>query len=111
SDTKLQIVMLANAVARKFPDVFSNAVNPGWVATKMGGFYAPDNLQQGAETQSWLAVSNDPEARVSGRYFFHKKEKYHLPAADDVLLQDKFLSMCEQISGVTFPKAWYAEQI
>lgn len=105
SDTKLQIVLLAKAVARKFPGVFSNAVNPGWVPTKMGGAYALDSLREGAETQAWLAVSDDPAAKVSGRYFFHKKEKYYLPAADDVSLQDKFISMCEQISGVVFPKA------
>jgi NAD(P)-dependent dehydrogenase (short-subunit alcohol dehydrogenase family) len=103
SDSKFHAVMLAMAVARKWPDVYSNSVNPGWVPTKMGGRGAPDDLDQGAETQTWLAVSNDEKAKVSGRYFFHKKEARHRPEAADVALQDKFLTLCEQITGVHFP--------
>jgi hypothetical protein len=91
------------AVARKWPGVFSNAVNPGWVPTKMGGKDAPDNLEKGAETQAWLAVSDDKEAKVSGRYFFHLKEKYFRPEAADPVVQEKFLILCEEISGVGFP--------
>lgn len=37
SDTKLHDVLLAFAVARHWPHVLSNALEPGWVATKMGG--------------------------------------------------------------------------
>ncbi|MBD3287415.1 SDR family NAD(P)-dependent oxidoreductase, partial [candidate division KSB1 bacterium] len=51
SDSKLHVVMLSMAVARKWRGVYSNAVNPGWVPTKMGGRGAPDNLQKGYETQ------------------------------------------------------------
>ena len=104
SDSKLHVVILSKAIARKWPDVFSNAVNPGWVPTKMGGRGAPDNLDKGYETQSWLAVSNDEEAKVSGRYFFHKRQKNYLPEADDIQLQEKFLELCEQYSGVRFPE-------
>lgn len=103
SDTKLHDVILALAVARKWKDVFANAVNPGWVPTKMGGRGAPDSLEKGVETQVWLAVSNDSEAKVSGRYFHHKHQSRCLPAAEDVAVQEKFLSLCEQISGVHFP--------
>jgi NAD(P)-dependent dehydrogenase (short-subunit alcohol dehydrogenase family) len=103
SDSKLHDVILAMAVARKWPDVFSNAVNPGWVPTKMGGRGAPDNIEDGVETQAWLAVSNDKEAKVSGRYFYHRREKYFLPAAGDSAVQEKFLALCEEISGVAFP--------
>jgi NAD(P)-dependent dehydrogenase (short-subunit alcohol dehydrogenase family) len=102
SDSKLHDVILTMAVARKWPDVFSNAVNPGWVPTKMGGSGAPDDLEQGAETQAWLAVSDDNAAKVSGRYFHHKKEKRFLPAASEEVVQDKFLAICEKISGVSF---------
>jgi NAD(P)-dependent dehydrogenase (short-subunit alcohol dehydrogenase family) len=102
SDSKLHVMMLCRAVARKWPGVYSNAVDPGWVPTKMGGRGAPDNLQKGYETQVWLAVSNDEKAKVSGRYFFHKKERRHNPEADDVLLQEKFLNLCKEITGVSF---------
>lgn len=102
SDSKLHNVILAMAVARNWPDVYSNSVNPGWVPTKMGGKSAPDNLEKGAETQAWLAVSDEKEAKVSGRYFYHKREKYFLPQAGDPVLQEKFLALCEDISGVGF---------
>lgn len=100
SDTKFYVVMLCKAVARKWPSVYANALNPGWVPTKMGGRGAPDDLHKGYETQVWLAVSNDEKAKVSGRYFFHQKETRSNPEADDVLLQEKFLSFCGEITGV-----------
>ena len=71
SDSKLWDTVLAFAVARRHPELRSNAVDPGWVATKMGGAGAPDDLDQGAETQVWLAVSDDPGAEATGRLFYH----------------------------------------
>ena len=68
SDSKLYDTVLALAVARRWPGVLSNAVEPGWVATRMGGAGAPDDLAQGPVTQAWLAVSDDPAATVSGGY-------------------------------------------
>ena len=104
SDSKLHVLMLCRAVARKWPDVYANAVDPGWVPTKMGGRGAPDDLQKGYETQVWLAVSNDEKAKVSGRYFFHQKERHQNPEADDVLLQEQFLSLCKELTGISFPQ-------
>ena len=69
----------------------------------MGGRGAPDDLKKGYETQVWLAVSNDEKAKVSGRYFYHRRETHYNPQADDVLLQERFLSLCEEITGVPFP--------
>jgi NAD(P)-dependent dehydrogenase (short-subunit alcohol dehydrogenase family) len=103
SDSKLHVLMLSKAVARKWPDVSSNTVDPGWVPTKMGGHGAPDDLQKGYETQVWLAASDDDNARVSGRYFYHQKERSYNPAANDVTLQEKLLTLCEAITGVSFP--------
>jgi NAD(P)-dependent dehydrogenase (short-subunit alcohol dehydrogenase family) len=103
SDSKLHVLMLCMAVARKWPDVYANAVDPGWVPTKMGGAGAPDDLTKGYETLAWLAGSNDQNAKVSGRYFHHKKEIDHNPEAGDVQLQERFLSLCEEITGVSFP--------
>ncbi|MHA6690880.1 hypothetical protein [Devosia sp. A449] len=45
------VAALALAVARLRPDIFSNAVDPDWVPTRMGGQGAPDDLEQGATTQ------------------------------------------------------------
>jgi hypothetical protein len=62
--------VLAAAVARRWPDVVSSSVEPGWVRTKMGGRAAPGEIGPGAETQVWLATSSDPLARQSGRHSF-----------------------------------------
>lgn len=103
SDSKLHMMMLCKAVARKWSDVYANAVDPGWVPTKMGGRGAPDDLQKGYETQVWLAVSDDEKAKVSGRYFFHQKERRYNPEADNLQLQERFLNLCREITGVSFP--------
>lgn len=102
SDSKLHVLMLCKAVARKWTDVYANAVNPGWVPTKMGGTSAPDNLQKGYETQVWLATSNDEQVKVSGRYFFHQKAERSNPEADNVFLQERFMELCKEITGVLF---------
>jgi NAD(P)-dependent dehydrogenase (short-subunit alcohol dehydrogenase family) len=103
SDTKLFNVMLAFAIARRWSDVYSNALEPGWVPTKMGGRGAPDDLQLGAVTQAWLAVSDDKEAKVSGEYFFHQKLRDANPAAHDVKLQDALISYFESLSKIALP--------
>lgn len=103
SDSKLHVVLLAKAVARRWPGVCANAVDPGWVPTKMGGAGAPDDLQKGFETQVWLAVSNKEEARVSGRYFYHKQESTYHPAADETAVQEKLITACKKLTGVHFP--------
>ena len=103
SDSKLHVLMLCKAVARKWTDVYANALDPGWVPTKMGGQGAPDDLKKGYETQVWLAVSNERRAKVSGRFFYHQKETRDNPEADDVLLQERFLDLCKEITDVSFP--------
>jgi NAD(P)-dependent dehydrogenase (short-subunit alcohol dehydrogenase family) len=100
AETKFQDVLLAFAMARRFPTVKSNALEPGWVPTKMGGAGAPDDLDQGHRTQAWLAVSDQPAAMVSGQYFFHLKPRDPDPATRDVARQDRLLELCEKVSGV-----------
>ena len=104
ADSKLYDVMLAFAVARKWPDVLSNAVDPGWVPTKMGGPNATDDLAAGAATQVWLATSDDPEAMVSGEYFYHRKRRAPLPAAKDEKTQERLIAECAKISGLSLLK-------
>ena len=60
SDSKLFVTALAAAVARRCPHILSNAVDPGWVPTKMGGPSAPDDLRLGHRTQEWLATTRRP---------------------------------------------------
>jgi NAD(P)-dependent dehydrogenase (short-subunit alcohol dehydrogenase family) len=104
SDTKLHDVLLAFAMARLWPDVQSNAVDPGWVATKMGGAAATDDLEQGHRTQAWLAVDDDPAAKVTGEYFYHMRRRAPKQATREATLQDKLLDACRYLSGIEPPR-------
>jgi NAD(P)-dependent dehydrogenase (short-subunit alcohol dehydrogenase family) len=92
SDSKLFVTTLAVAVARIWPDMYSNAVDPGWVPTKMGGPGAPDDLRLGHLTQEWLATSEEPEARSSGGYWFHQRLRTPHPAVHDSHFQDSLIA-------------------
>ena len=100
SDTKLHMVLLAFALARRWPETLSNALEPGWVATKMGGPNATGDLDQGHRTQAWLATSEDDSARVSGEYFFHLRPRLPHRATRDIALQDRFMKQCETLADV-----------
>ena len=101
--SKLEDFLLAFAVGRRWPDVLSNAMDPGSVPTQMGRAGAPDSVAEGAETGVWLAVSNDAAAKVSGRFLFHKREQAPNAEANDRALQDRLMTECERASGVRFP--------
>jgi NAD(P)-dependent dehydrogenase (short-subunit alcohol dehydrogenase family) len=101
SDSKLFDVVLAFAVARLWTGVLSNALEPGWVPTRMGGPGAPDDMSLAPVTQAWLAVSPDPDATTTGGYFYHQKPRTAHPAARDLKVQDRLLSYCAVLTGVT----------
>ena len=101
SDSKLFDVLLALGVARRWPDVRSNSVEPGWVPTKMGGPGAPDDLDQGPVTQAWLAVSQDDTARVTGRHFYHQQQGFVSAEAQQATVQDALLDYCAGLTGTS----------
>lgn len=103
SDSKLLVVALAFALARRWPAVLASAVDPGWVPTRMGGAGAPDDLEEGAATQVWLATSDEPAARVSGRYWKHRRPQQAHPAAADADVQEALLGACHALTGVALP--------
>jgi NAD(P)-dependent dehydrogenase (short-subunit alcohol dehydrogenase family) len=101
SDSKLYVTALAFAVARRWPDVLSNAVDPGWVATKMGGPGAPDDFEMGYLTQTWLAVSDDPAATASGQYWHHRRPHAAARKVSDERFQDQLLDRLAELTGVS----------
>lgn len=100
SESKLYVTALAFAIARHWPGVLSNAVDPGWVPTRMGGPGAPDDLTMGHLTQIWLAAGSDSAARHSGGYWYHRKRQK--PAADalDRGFQDRLVARLTELTGV-----------
>jgi hypothetical protein len=92
--------LLAFAVARRWKDVKSNALEPGWVERKMGGPSAPDDLHQGCVTQARLATSEDELARSSGGYFYHQRPVRRTRSRPDLKTQEELLAECGRISGV-----------
>jgi NAD(P)-dependent dehydrogenase (short-subunit alcohol dehydrogenase family) len=102
-DSKLFVTTLAAAVARLWPDVFSNAVDPGWVPTRMGGPGAPDDLRLGHLTQEWLATSDDPEARTSGGYWHHQRRLEPHPAVRDPQFEDELLDDLARFTATRLP--------
>jgi NAD(P)-dependent dehydrogenase (short-subunit alcohol dehydrogenase family) len=104
SDSKLHDLILALALARRWPEAIVNAVNPGWVPTRMGGPGAPDDLEKGAITQVWLAVGNDAEALKSGRYLHHQKPAQMSPVAQREDVQERLLDYLRGITGVAIEK-------
>ncbi len=103
AESKLYDTVLAFAVARRWPGVLSNALEPGWVPTRMGGPDAPDDMDQAHLTQAWLATDDDPAARMSGGYFHHLQRREPNPAARDERVQDAVLEACRTLSGIALP--------
>jgi NAD(P)-dependent dehydrogenase (short-subunit alcohol dehydrogenase family) len=100
SESKLHVVALALTVARAWPGTLSNAVNPGWVPTRMGGPSATDDLELGHLTQTWLAVSDDAAAAVSGGYWFHRERQTPARQASDPGFQDELIDRLAVLTGI-----------
>lgn len=103
AESKLHDVLIAFAVARLWADVRSNALEPGWVPTRMGGPAAPDDIDQAHLTQAWLAASDDPLALSTGNYFYHKRRREPHPVTRDKGVQDGLIEACAKLSGTSFP--------
>lgn len=100
SESKLYNVLFAFGIAHRWTDVRVNALEPGWVPTRMGGPDAPDDLRQAHLTQAWLASSDDPEACVTGKYFYHMRQRAPNPIAYDTAIQNRLLTICAQMTGI-----------
>ncbi|CAN8099510.1 unnamed protein product [Discula destructiva] len=104
-DTKLHDVMLAKAFARRWGarGVESNAADPGWVPTKMGGAGAPDDIEVGVATFAMVVLGEGAAKGVSGKYFKDCKVMDSAPAADDEVLQEGLLEKLAEMSGIAVP--------
>lgn len=94
------MIWLTNAVARMWPDVQANSLDPGWVATKMGGDSAPGSVDAAVGTYLYLAEGKN---KGSGKYYFSSEEKEPLMEALNEEMQKEYLKSCERLTGVHFP--------
>jgi NAD(P)-dependent dehydrogenase (short-subunit alcohol dehydrogenase family) len=97
-------VLLSFAVARHWPEVTSNTISPGWVSTKMGGSFAPGSMKKAVDMPVWLS-SSDRKDTVSGNYYAAQDQMKLHKSANDERIQEEFLEVCRDISGVEFPKS------
>nr|WP_295884301.1 SDR family NAD(P)-dependent oxidoreductase [uncultured Devosia sp.] len=100
SESKFYVTALAMAVARLRPDTFANAVDPGWVPTRMGGSGAPDDLHAGAATQVALASRADAVAALSGEYLHHMTVRDPAAGTSNPEVQERLLELCFELSAV-----------
>lgn len=100
AESKFWDVVLAFGVARRWPDVPATAVDPGWVATRMGGRGAPGDLSRGHLTQVRLALG---DIAGTGGYYFHEEPSRTNPGVHDTDLQDSFLDRCAELTGTELP--------
>lgn len=99
--SKLHNVILAKAFARRWPEVKSNSLDPGWMPTKMGGSGASGDFEDSIASYVMLAEGQEEASKKSGCYFTPaKKEESPQKIADDVSAQDKLLEVCAEFSGV-----------
>lgn len=102
SDSKLAVTALALAVARLWPGTASNAVDPGWVPTKMGGAGAPESFDNGIATQVWLATAPGAAEETGGYWRKLQRQTPHR-AASDPAFQDRLLASLAAHTGVDLP--------
>lgn len=104
SDSKLHVIMMAKAFARRWAGrVESNALDPGWVPTKMGGSGAPGDVQASVDCVVMLALGEGEAKGRAGEYFQNSRVVAPASIADDVGLQERLLQKLAEKTGVDVP--------
>ena len=66
----------------------------------MGGATAPVDIETGQKTQTWLAVSEDAAALVTGRYWHHLRQQEPAGEAVDPKFQEGLVDRLRELTGV-----------
>ncbi|MQS75535.1 SDR family NAD(P)-dependent oxidoreductase [Companilactobacillus halodurans] len=102
SSSKLQVILLMKQVAKKWPDVAVNSVDPGWVPTRMGGKFANDDLTMGYTTQIELATAEKYQ-KTTGHDFHHLRIASYDKRIDDEKIQTEFIEKLVEMTGIKIP--------
>jgi NAD(P)-dependent dehydrogenase (short-subunit alcohol dehydrogenase family) len=103
SDTKLHDILLACFFAKKWPDVQSNSLDPGWVATKMGGAGATGDIHAAVDTYVMLAEGSGKSKDASGKYWYHCEPRSPKREANEDAVQQNLIKQLEEFTGVSVP--------
>ena len=102
--SKIHNIMFAKAFARRWPDVKSNVLDPGWLPTKMGGPHATGDFEAAIATYVMLVEGEAKDAQRSGIYYEPGPLEARAEAAtDDEEKQERLLQMCAKFTGVNVP--------
>jgi NAD(P)-dependent dehydrogenase (short-subunit alcohol dehydrogenase family) len=97
ADSKFHNILFAKAFARRFAETKCNSMDPGWVATKMGGAGAPSSPDAAVDTYVYLAT----EVESTGGYWKPGvREADPKREAGDERVQEKLVKVCEDVTGV-----------
>ena len=105
SDTKLHDILLSCFFAKKWPNVQSNSLDPGWVPTKMGGTGASGDINAAVETYVMLAEGSGQAKDASGKYWYHCKPRSPKREANENAVQETLIKQLEELTGVQVPDA------
>lgn len=104
NDTKMHNVLLANAMAKRWPDVQSCSLDPGWVKTKLGGSSAPGGTDAPAEMIAAYAAGESVAGEKTGVYLNPGGIGSPHEATGKAEKQDRLLEIYEGISRVSLSK-------
>ncbi|KAF1968560.1 NAD(P)-binding protein [Bimuria novae-zelandiae CBS 107.79] len=103
--SKVHNVIFAKAFGRRWPDVKSNSLDPGWLPTKMGGAHASGDVEAAVATYVMLAEGEEKDAQRSGIYYNPGPIEGKAQAGcDDEDKQERLLSICAEFTGVQVPE-------
>jgi NAD(P)-dependent dehydrogenase (short-subunit alcohol dehydrogenase family) len=104
ANSKLHDTMLSKAFARRWTDIQSVSMHPGWLKTKMGGSSAPGTTEHSSEVLTeWCAGEGFAAKLKSGAFFTTRGEDSPHRGADNVERQEELMKICRDISGVDVP--------
>ncbi|KAF2738600.1 NAD(P)-binding protein [Polyplosphaeria fusca] len=100
-DSKLHNVMFAKGFADMWPGVCATSLDPGWVATKMGGSAASGDPEMAVATYVMLAEGEEEGAKKSGAYWRPgKREDRCNRVAEDEGARRRLFEALEKFTGV-----------
>ena len=104
ANSKLHDTMLSKAFARRWTDVQSVSMHPGWLKTKMGGSSAPGTTAKSSQVLTeWSAGEGFAAKLSSGAFFTTDGEQSPHGGADNIKKQEELMKICRDISNVAVP--------